>query len=51
MFCTISGVYPKDPKAWEALHDNTSVPEPEEVAGEVEETIARIKAEILPLIK
>jgi acetoin utilization protein AcuC len=51
MFCTISGVYPKDPKAWEALHDPHGMPEPEEVPGEVDETIRRLKAEVLPLIK
>ena len=51
MFCTISGVYPKDMKAFEALHDKQGMPEPEEVPGEVDETIRRLKAEALPLIK
>jgi acetoin utilization protein AcuC len=51
MFCTISGTYPKEPGAWEALHDKQGMPEPEEVEGEVEATISRLKAEVLPLIR
>ena len=51
MFCTISGVYPKDRASWEALHDPKGVPEPPSVEGEVERTIERIRAEVLPLIK
>lgn len=51
MFCTVSGVYPKESAAWDALHDKESPPEPEGVAEEVERTISRIKAEIIPLIK
>ena len=51
MFCTISGEYPKDRKVFESWHDVTSIPEPEGVAGEVRETVERLKRDVLPLIR
>jgi len=51
MFCTISGVYPKDKMSWDALHDKRFIPEPKGVAEEVDVTLDLIKAELLPLIK
>lgn len=51
MFCTISGVFPKDPARYEALHDKETPKEPPGVAREVEKMVDQIKAEVLPLIK
>ena len=51
MFCTISGQYPKDSGVFEEWHDKTSIPEPEGVRGKVEETVDRLKREVLPLIQ
>jgi acetoin utilization protein AcuC len=51
MFCTISGQYPKDRAVFESWQDQTSLPEPEGVRGEVYETVERLKREVLPLIQ
>lgn len=51
MFCTISGVYPHDRSRYEALHDKSVPKEPPGVAEEVGETVDRIRAEVLPLIR
>jgi acetoin utilization protein AcuC len=51
MFCTISGQYPIDPEAYQAMHDKTSIPEPQGAREEVMETVEKLKKEVLPFIR